>query len=121
VGESSPGRFPGNGAEPNGEASVRIVSYRAQRLALEVDAAQAALIATSVTAWPGWKLTMDGAPAPLAPYNHAFLAFRVTRGRHTAVLRYWPDSFAAGGAISAAALAISVLLLTLRRRRSAQA
>jgi hypothetical protein len=120
VGESPPGGSPGIGARANGEASVRITSYEAQRIALEVDAVQAALVATSVTAWPGWKLTVDGAPAPLVPYNHAFLAFRVSRGRHTAVLRYWPDSFVAGGAISAAALAISVLLLTLRRGRAAE-
>jgi hypothetical protein len=120
VGESPPGGSPGNGARPNGEASVRMTSYEAQRMALEVEAKQAALIATSVTAWPGWKLTVDGAPAPLVPYNHAFLAFRVSRGRHTAVLRYWPDSFVAGGTISAAALAISVVLLVVLRRRAAQ-
>jgi hypothetical protein len=120
VGESPPGGSPGNGARPNGEASVRMTSYEAERMALEVDAKQAALIATSVTAWPGWKLTVDGAPAPLVPYNHAFLAFRVSPGRHAAVLRYWPDGFAAGGAISALALAISVLLLVVLRWRAAQ-
>jgi hypothetical protein len=64
---------------------------------------------------------VDGAPAALVLYNHAFLAFRVSEGRHTAVLRYWPDSFVAGGAISAAALAASVLLLFVLRRRAAPA
>ena len=119
VGERSPAGSSGNDARLNGEASVRIVSYEAQRMTLEVDARQAALVATSVTAWPGWKLTVDDAPARLASYNHAFLAFRISPGRHTAVLRYWPDSFVAGASTSAAALAISILLLIVPRWRAA--
>jgi len=120
VGETAPIGQGAGDIRVNGEASVRIVSYEPRKITLHVDAGQPAIVGTSMTAWPGWKLTVDGAPAPLVPYNHAFLAFRVSRGRHTAVLRYWPDSFAAGGAISAAALAISVLLLIVLRRRAAQ-
>jgi hypothetical protein len=116
VGESP----PGSDTRGNGEASVGIVSYEPQRMTLEVNAQQAALVATSVTSWPGWKLTVDGAPAPLVPYNHAFLAFRVSPGRHTAVLRYWPDAFLTGSAISAATLSIGLLLLIVPRWRTSE-
>jgi uncharacterized membrane protein YfhO len=84
-------------------------------MTLDITASEPALIATSVTAWPGWKLTIDGAPAPLLPYNHAFLAFRSPPGRHTAILHYWPDSFTAGLAVSGAALLSGLVLLSLRR------
>ena len=108
-------------ATPNGEASVRIVAYEPQRMELEVEAARPALVATSMTAWPGWKLTVDDAPVPLVSYNHAFLAFRVTPGRHVAVLRYWPGSFVAGAAISAATLAMTLLAVTVPRWRGGPA
>jgi hypothetical protein len=97
--------------EANGEATVEITSYETQRITLDIRAAQPALVATSVTAWPGWKLTVDGAPGKLVPYNHAFLAFRVPAGRHTTVLRYMPDSFLGGAGISTLTLAAALILL----------
>ena len=71
-----------------------------------------------MTAWPGWKLSIDGRRAPLLSYNHAFVGFRVPAGRHEAVLRYLPDSFLAGAAISLASLAAALLLLRFPRDRS---
>jgi hypothetical protein len=111
VGESPPEGTSGAGAYSNGEASVEITSYEPQRMALHAAAAGTALVATSVTAWPGWKLSIDGARAPLVRYNHAFLAFRVPPGSHTAVLRYMPDSFIRGSVISLVTLAVCLTLL----------
>jgi hypothetical protein len=121
VGESPPAGAPAGGILLNGEASVRILSYEPQRMTLEIDARQPALVGTSVTAWPGWKLTVDGARAALIPFNHAFLAFRVPPGRHTAVLRYWPDSFVAGSAVSLTTLAAVLFLLVRRLRNTSRA
>jgi uncharacterized membrane protein YfhO len=84
-------------------------------MVLAIDATEPTLVATSVTAWPGWKLELDGSRSELVGYNHAFLGFRVPAGRHTAVLRYRPDGFVAGAAISAATLAIVLLLASYRR------
>jgi hypothetical protein len=116
---SAPAGTPPGGPHPNGEASVEIVSYEPQRMELRAAAVKTALVATSVTAWPGWKLAIDGAPAPLVRYNHAFLAFRVPPGDHTAVLRYMPDSFVWGSVISLLTLAACLVLL-LRSRSPAQ-
>jgi len=108
VGEAAP---PGSAFQKNGDAKVDIAAYGPQSMRLDVNAASAALVGTSVTSWPGWKLTIDGERAPLIRYNHAFLAFRVPPGRHTAVLRYLPDSFLAGSVISVLTMAASIWLL----------
>jgi hypothetical protein len=100
-----------NALRANGRASVRIVSYLPQRMTLEVEAAEPAVVAISVTAWPGWKLEIDGGKARFLSYNHAFLGFRVSPGRHRAELRYLPDSFLAGSVISLVTLVIGVFLL----------
>jgi membrane protein YfhO len=99
-----------DGGEINGHATVEIVSYEPQRMMLDISAAQPSLVATSVTAWPGWKLTIDDAPAKLVGYNYAFLAFRVAAGRHTAVLRYMPDGFLDGSGITVVTLAVAIVL-----------
>jgi hypothetical protein len=95
----------------NGEARVAIERYRPQTMALSVDAKEPSVIATSVTAWKGWKARLDGVPVETLSYNHAFLAFRVPAGRHRVDLRYLPDSFRAGMIVSLLTLAGSVLLL----------
>lgn len=98
-----------------GEATVRISSYSAQRMELEIDARERALVATSLTGWPGWQLRLDGKEAPLLMYNRAFLAFVLPPGRHAAVLFYWPRSFTAGLWISAVSLLATVILFAWPR------
>jgi len=105
----------------NGQARAHIDSYGAQRLALSLEAGpEGAIVGTSITRWPGWKLSIDGRRSSLRTYNNAFLAFRVPPGRHAAVLSYWPDGFAAGLVMSAATLAacaVSAVLLARGRTR----
>jgi hypothetical protein len=105
----------------NGRASVRIESYRPQQLVASVDAERAAVVGTSIPAWPGWKLEIDGRRARLLAYNRAFLGFTAPRGRHRVVLRYRPDSFSAGLAVTGATLAACVLTAFVRRRRTTPA
>ena len=103
----------------NGPASVRIDSYRPQRLEIGVVAEEAAVVGTSIPRWPGWKLELNGHPASLLAYNRAFLGFTVPKGRHRAVLQYRPDGFVAGAGISlATAVTCLVLMFATRRRRA---
>lgn len=111
IGQAPPPGIEAAFPQQNGDASVRISSYVPGRITFDVVAASPAVVATSVTAWRGWKLTVDDAPAGLLPYNHAFLAFRVPPGRHTAVLRYLPDSFLAGSTTSLLTLGVALFLL----------
>ncbi len=109
AGAVRPGRL---GWRDNGEADVRVAAYASERMALSIDARGAALVGTSIPAWKGWRLTLDGRRAPLFGFNHAFLAFEVPPGRHEAVLRYLPDGFVYGAWISLATL-LAILALTL--------
>ena len=99
----------------NGESDVRIVSYAAGRIALAIDARTETFVGTSIPGWPGWKLSIDAKNAPLISFNRAFLGFEVAPGRHEVVLRYLPDGFVYGAAITLATLVLCTGLL-LRRR-----
>jgi len=83
-------------------------------MTLTIESAAAVFVGTSVPGWKGWRLTVDGSAAPICTFNHAFLGFQAPPGRHRAVLRYRPDGFVAGAAITAATAA-TLLFLGLRR------
>jgi hypothetical protein len=114
AGRARPG-IPGR--VDNGPAEVRVASYAPERIALAVDAAAATFVGTSIPDWRGWKLTIDGKREPLSFFNRAFLGFEVPAGRHEAVLRYLPDGFVYGAAVTLATLALAVAL-GLRRPRA---
>jgi hypothetical protein len=117
VASATAGGDPARTWLPNGRATVRIARYDGQEMEMDVDAAAAALVATSTVDWPGWRLTLDGRPAPTVSYNHAFVGFRVPPGRHRAVLTYLPRSFVWGAWMSLASLAAGIFLLGRSRRR----
>jgi hypothetical protein len=103
----------------NGRARARVAAYREQSMTVEVEAEEDCVVGTSITAWRGWKARLDGRAIPALSYNHAFLGFRVPRGRHRLELRYLPGGFVAGAAISLAALlgtAVAVAGVRFRRR-----
>ena len=100
----------------NGPARLGIAAYRADAMDVDVEASAETLVATSLTAWPGWKARLDGVALSAVPYNHAFLAFRVPHGRHRLSLRYRPDGFVFGAAVTLATLALCAVLA--RRRRA---
>jgi hypothetical protein len=103
---------------PNGDADVRVASYGAQTMDLEIVARKETLVGTSVPAWRGWKAAIDGRSIEPVAFNHAFLAFRVPEGAHRLSLRYAPDGFRRGLAISLATLVVSIGGLALLGRRS---
>lgn len=78
--EPAEGSAGTGGWTENGVARIGELDYRRDELRFEVEAKAASVVATSVTAWPGWRLTVDERPERLLGYNHAFLAFRVGPG-----------------------------------------
>jgi hypothetical protein len=103
--------------ETNGEADLAVASYAPGRIALSIDAKSPTFIGSSIPNWRGWKLTVDGEKSPLLFFNRAFLGFEVPAGRHAAVLRYLPDGFLYGAAVTVSTLVLCLALL-LRRRRA---
>jgi hypothetical protein len=117
---SADGVLEGAPAPPeNGSARAEITAYSGQQLDLSIEARDRAVIATSLTAWPGWRLTVDGKPEKLRTYNRAFLAFEVGPGKHQARLLYWPRSFVTGLWISGVSLLVVAVWLA-RPRRTAE-
>jgi uncharacterized membrane protein YfhO len=104
---------------PNGEARVTIASYGAQAMDLDVDATSEALVATSIPAWRGWRASLDGRPARSLSYNHAFLAYRVPAGAHRLSLRYLPDGFRYGVAVSLASALLLMVWSAAARAKAA--
>ena len=103
--------------EKNGPAEVRIDSYVAGGLSLSVQASRETLVGTSIPNWRGWRVTIDGESTQPIPFNRAFVSFLVPEGSHRVRLRYLPDGFVAGAALTGASLAVCTLLAARRRTR----
>jgi hypothetical protein len=104
----------------NGKGRVEVrADGTGYRLSAELE--EPAWIATSITAWRGWRATAGGKRLPLAYANHAFVAIQAPAGRYEIELEYLPDSFVAGAwlsALTAAALAAAALWRRRAQRRS---
>ena len=103
----------------NGRATATVASYRPQAMTLSVEAEEDTIVATSVTAWKGWKFRLDGVTVEPLSYNHAFLAVAVPRGRHHVELRYLPDSFRIGMTLSLVSFFAGILVFGRPRRAAA--
>lgn len=101
----------------NGRARIAVEAYRPESLDLKIEADRDTFVGTSITDWPGWTVEVDGVPASILPFNHAFVGFRVAAGSHRAVVRYFPKGVRDGLAVSGATLAglIAGLLVATRR------
>ncbi len=70
--------------------------------------------------FPGWKATVDGAPAPLARADYAFMAIPVPAGQHQLRLEYHPTQLGRGIAVAAATALALLAALAWRRRALAR-
>ncbi|HEU4723983.1 MAG TPA: YfhO family protein, partial [Candidatus Eisenbacteria bacterium] len=81
----------------------------------------------TVDQWdPDWSVTIDGKPAALERVNYMMRGVLLPAGVHNVRFRYMPRALEAGIRISAASLALTILLagiglVTGRRRRGASA
>jgi uncharacterized membrane protein YfhO len=74
-------------------------------------------VAVVLEPWfPGWTATVDGAAAPVARADFAFMAVPMPEGRHVLRLTYAPTQLGRGVAVAFATFA--GLLAVLRWRRS---
>ena len=89
---------------------------------LSVVMKRAGWIVVSEQAWRGWRAYIDGRRVKIHTANIAFLGIYVPEGKHVVDVRYWPESFVIGRAISfgsiAVVIAIAVAARITRRRRT---
>jgi hypothetical protein len=104
-----------------GAAELRRV--RANGFNIDVGTPTGGLTVSSVSFTRGWRLLIDGRPAPLLRVNGAFLGFLAPPGRHLAVLDYQPAGWTWGLRLCGTTL-IAILLLgalpAARRRHAAR-
>ena len=100
------------------EAVVELLSWRAHDVRASVETPCAVVVLHLVSAAPGWRAELDGAPVPLGKALGAFQAVAVPAGAHELRFVHRPPGVRAAAGVSAAALLI-VLLLAVRRPRSA--
>jgi len=73
-------------------------------------------VVISQAALPGWRAYLDSHRIKLLGANHAFLAVWVPAGEHRLRLRYLPQSFVVGRAITFATLALIAIFVIIKRR-----
>ena len=88
-----------------------------ERIACEVEVADAALVSVAQTYYHRWRAFVDDQPATLLRANFAFQAVDIPSGRHRVRLEYVDRAFHLGVAISLAALAVCLGGLGLAWRK----
>lgn len=106
----------------SGRGDVTVLSRGPGRLALKCAVTKPSLLAINEIRWPGWKATVDGAPAEILPAWLALMAIELEPGEHRVELRYDLDSYRRGTWISLAAwIALAAWAARRRLRPSASA
>ena len=84
--------------------AAKIVSYGSQEVTIDAATERPALLVLNDSAYPGWKVYVDGRPSKWFRANYLFRGVLLKPGRHIVRFAYQPASFAAGSAISGIAL-----------------
>ena len=123
--EEAAGAGNGRSAAASGpfpaEEGARIVSREPERVVVNCVAGRARLLVLADAYYPGWRATVDGAPARIWRTNRIFRGVAVPAGAHQVVFEYRPLSFRIGAAFSILSLLLSAVLavraIRLRRVR----
>ena len=97
------------GAAASGDAAI--VAAEPESIIVETGAARPGILVLTDTFYPGWRVTVDGAPASLLRANYLFRGVYVPAGAHRVEFTYHPAPFQRGLLVSA--LALVVVLVTL--------
>jgi uncharacterized membrane protein YfhO len=89
---------------PGFSGGCRVVSSRADRFELAVEASSAAYVILVEAHDPGWRATVDGLFAEVLRANILFRCVRIPGGRHHVVYRYRPPQVILGLTLTGAAV-----------------
>jgi hypothetical protein len=100
-----------SGPEPTGlPAGVEVLEDSGDTIRVRVDAEGAGYLTIADPLGSGWTAEVDGRAAEIVEADHAGGAVFVETGEHEVALRYVPDGWYAGIALSALSLVICVVL-----------
>lgn len=90
-------------------AKVAIVEESPSRVAFKVEKSRPAVLVLADAWYPGWRATVDGAPAEVVRVDGLFRGIELGEGAHDVVLEYDPASLKWGMGVSAASAVLLVL------------
>lgn len=120
--DAPPDEIPAEGSVPPGagDSEARLVRDESDLVEFETETASAGFLVLSDTWYPGWRATVNGAPARVFRADTYIRAVAVPAGRSRVVFEFRPDSFRTGLRVTLAGLALAAglaLLSSLRRVR----
>jgi hypothetical protein len=95
---------PAAATSPGGRADI--VGFAPERVTVEVDSPGPGLLVVAEAWYPGWRATVNGAPAPCVAANGWMRAVPVPAGRSRIVLSFRSRYLALGAAVSLGTLAL---------------
>jgi hypothetical protein len=104
---------------PEPSESVVVVRDEPQRVELRAMLKWPGLVILADTYYPGWRLTIDGTPAPILRANRMMRGAAVAAGEHTLVYTFRPQSVQIGAIVSAAGLMLLLAALWPRTENPA--
>jgi len=107
-------------ADPGAGGQVSFVRYGLNEVELAVTTPVSAFLVLSDVYYPGWRATVDGAPAELLRADYAFRAVPLPPGAHVARIEFVSPPWRAGLAVSIVTwLGVAAwAIVTVRKRRA---
>jgi hypothetical protein len=96
--------------------TARIESFSAERIVVETEGPEDALLVVAETWYPGWRAAVDGEGAPCLPVNVWMRGVPVPRGRHRVEMQYHSTYLLTGALVTAATAALLAAALIRGRR-----
>ncbi len=107
------------GMEKLRDEALEIIEYEETRIKANISVKEDGLLYTSLPYEKGWTLYVDGKETEITPFEGAMIAAELKKGEHEIVLKYSPDGFKLGTAISIVAiLAFAVIIVFTRRKKN---
>jgi hypothetical protein len=86
--------------DPPPGGAVEIIAFAPERIQIQVDAPENAVLSLAHPHYPGWQAHLDGNPVDLLRAYGGFTAVVVPAGEHTLALMYRPLTFIIGAVLS---------------------
>ncbi|MFH0921935.1 MAG: YfhO family protein [Fibrobacterota bacterium] len=111
--ESRPTLLLNPALSPDSLGSVRVVSFKPERIELAILANDNSLLFASEVFYPAWHALLDGKEVPIFRTNYLFRGVDIPKGGHTLVFEYRSKALVTGAKASAGALVVVLLLIFL--------
>jgi hypothetical protein len=118
--EVVPAELPAlDGGELGAGSGATVVSYAADRIAIETRADKPSVLVVSEIFYPGWEATVDGRAVPVRLTDYLLRGVYVEAGSHRVEMRYRSPALRYGALISLFTLLLLALLgaFSVRRKR----